>query len=111
MKLAFNQITTLANGDYMQNNKHNIEITALYDDSNRIVKISEALNVRIIYIRKIKSVLNILSGVTDYLKAVRLSSLASLTFNILAFLLCFFLVISLVVALDVNHTFIRGPQW
>ena len=38
MKLAFNQITTLANGDYMQNNKHNIEITALYDDSNRIVR-------------------------------------------------------------------------
>ncbi|QDP49558.1 MAG: hypothetical protein GOVbin1230_10 [Prokaryotic dsDNA virus sp.] len=95
----------------MQNNKHNIEITALYNDSNRIVKVSESKKDRIIYIRIIKSVLNILYGVSDYLKSVRLSSLASLTLNILAFLLCFFLVISLVVALDVNHTFIRGPQW
>ena len=94
----------------MQNNKHNIEITALYNDSNRIVKVSESKKDRIIYIRIIKSVLNILYGVSDYLKSVRLSSLASLTLNILAFLLCFFLVISLVVALDVNHTFIRGPQ-
>ena len=95
----------------MQTNKHNIEITALYDYSNRIVKVSDALTCRIIYIRKIKSVLNILSRVSDYLKSVRLSSLASLNLNRLAFLLCFFLVISLVVALDVNHTFRRGPQW
>ena len=95
----------------MQHNKHNIEITAFYDSDNRIVKVSEAKLSRIIYIRKIKSVLNILYGVSNYLKSVRLSSLVSLTLNIIAFLLFFFLVISLVVALDVNHTFIRGPQW